>query len=340
MATTNAKEVTIEINDLVKKYDDLVAVNHVSFKVYDGEIFAFLGPNGAGKTTTVEIFEGLRSPTEGSAKVFGYDVTKKKALEKIKKHMGTLPQTFYTYGNLTVEENLKFWGRLYPKTLNVDDVIKLLKLEDKKKAKYKELSGGLQRRVGIAIAIINDPELIVLDEPTTGLDPRARRDTWEVIKSFQEKGKTIFLTTHYMEEAQYLADRVAIIHHGVIQDLGTPTELIDKYGGENKIIIRCSSPEETDKVHNALFEMGPMENADGNIIVSSKKGSIAEVIDILEEKNIRYKDIISQRPTLEDVFLALTGETLTSASKKEEAKESVKTEKLFHKKGPDNNGFR
>ncbi len=293
-------------------YGELAAVNDISFKVKKGEIFALLGPNGAGKTTTVEIFEGIRKATSGQLKVFSLDVSKRSDLKKIQLLIGTLPQEFSTHENLTVIENLRFWGRMYHSYLPPEDLIKLLNLEDKTKEKFKNLSGGLKRRVGIAIALINDPDLVVLDEPTTGLDPRARRESWAVIKDLKAKGKTIFLTTHYMMEAQVLADRVAIIHKGKIRDIGTPTELIDKYGGENKIIVRCSNQDSRDQVHAILFEHGPMENEDGDIVISAKKGAISSVVDVLNEKKISYTDIISQRPTLEDVFLSLTGETLLS----------------------------
>jgi ABC-2 type transport system ATP-binding protein len=314
-------ELAIEIKNLVKKYGDLIAVNDISLEVKKGEIFAFLGPNGAGKTTTVEIFEGLREPDTSEIRVFGFDVTKRTELDKVKRLIGTLPQEFNTHENLTVLENIRFWGRLYHKAIPAEELITLLKLEDKAKERFKNLSGGLKRSVGIAISLVNDPLLVVLDEPTTGLDPRARRESWQVIEDLQKQGKTIFLTTHYMEEAQVLADRVAIIHKGKIMDVGTPTELIDKYGGDNKIIVRCNTSETRDKIHKILFDYGPMENDDGDIVISGKKGSIVKIIDLLDEQKVKYTDIITQRPTLEDVFLALTGETLQSATFKAKAKE-------------------
>ncbi len=300
----------IIIENLVKKYDDVIAVNDISLKIKKGEIFSFLGPNGAGKTTTVEILEGIRKKTSGRAFVLGKDIDNRKDLEEIKKVIGTLPQEFSTHDNLTVYENIRFWARMYPKSIPADELIKLVNLEDKRKTKYKNLSGGLKRRLGIAIALVNDPELVFLDEPTTGLDPRARRETWEVIENLKQQGKTIFLTTHFMEEAQILSDNVAIIHKGKICDIGTPTELIDRYGGDNKIIVRCNDQTATDQIHDLLFEMGPMVNKDGDVVVSGKKGSISKVVDILDENNVHYSDIITQRPTLEDVFLSLTGEAL------------------------------
>lgn len=309
------EEYAIITENLVKKYGDLIAVNDVSLRIKKGDIFAFLGPNGAGKTTTVEILEGIRNKDSGKAYVLGYDIDKRKELEKIKRKIGTLPQEFNTYENLTVTENLKFWSRMFAKNIPVEKLIELVSLEDKAKEKYKNLSGGLKRRLGIAIALVNDPELVFLDEPTTGLDPRARRETWGVIEGLQEQGKTVFLTTHYMMEAQVLADKVAIIHKGEIMDIGSPTQLIDKYGGENKIIIRCNSQDTRDQIHKVLFKFGPMENEEGDIVLAAKKGiSISKVIDLLEENEIFYTDIITQRPTLEDVFLNLTGEKLHDRS--------------------------
>ncbi|NHK30496.1 MAG: ABC transporter ATP-binding protein [Asgard group archaeon] len=309
----------IVIENLVKEYDDVIAVNDVSLKIEKGKIFAFLGPNGAGKTTTVEILEGIRKKTSGKAFVMGYDVDNRRDLKNIKKIIGTLPQEFHTYDNLTVRENLRFWSRMFANSLPIDDLISLVKLEEKTKTRYKNLSGGLKRRLGIAIALVNDPELVFLDEPTTGLDPRARRETWVVIEDLKNRGKTVFLTTHYMEEAQVLADIVAIIHKGKIMDLGTPMELIDRYGGDNKIIVRCNSQEARDKTHDILFKLGPMENKDGDIVVSGKKGSISKVVDLLDDNEVPYIDIVTQRPTLEDVFLSLTGETLVAEIGHEES---------------------
>ena len=306
----NSEEYAIVIENLVKKYGDLLAVNNISFKIRKGEIFAFLGPNGAGKTTTVEILEGIRKKTSGKAYVLGKDIDKKKELDSLKKIIGTLPQEFNTHENLTVKENLRFWSKMYEKSLSIDYLIDLVKLTDKTKERYKNLSGGLKRRLGIAISLVNDPELIFLDEPTTGLDPRARRETWEVIENLKKQGKTVFLTTHYMEEAQVLADEVAIIHKGEIIDIGTPTQLIDKYGGDNKVVVRCNSDEVRQQIYSILFELGPAENEDKDIVVSAKRGGLSKVVDLLEDNKIPYTDIISQRPTLEDVFLSLTGEVL------------------------------
>ncbi|MEM3880872.1 MAG: ABC transporter ATP-binding protein [Candidatus Bathyarchaeia archaeon] len=228
----------VEVDSLVKRYGQLIAVDHISFVVYEGEVFAFLGPNGAGKTTTVEILECLRPLTSGSARVLGYDVTRREDVKEIKKRIGVLPQDFSALDKLTVKENIALIGDMYDRHLDIAEVIELLDLKDKANVRFENLSGGLKQRVGVAAALVNDPQLIFLDEPTTGLDPKARRDVWAVIANLKRLGKTVFLTTHYMEEAQVLADRVAIINKGKIAAIGAPQELISQHGGLKILKIR------------------------------------------------------------------------------------------------------
>jgi len=213
------------VNNLSKKYGDTVAVNGISFGLSKGEVFAFLGPNGAGKTTTVEILECLRAPTGGEAKVLDYDVSKRSDQSEIRKRIGVLPQDFNAIDRLTVRENIDYFGAMYDHQLDADKLIELVDLKEKRDEQFKTLSGGLKQRVGLAVALVNDPALVFLDEPTTGLDPRARRDVWYVIERLKKQGKTVFLTTHYMDEAEYLADTVSIIDHGQIIASGTPNEL-------------------------------------------------------------------------------------------------------------------
>ena len=228
----------VEVNNLSKKYGDKVAVNGISFRLSKGEVFAFLGPNGAGKTTTVEILECLRAPSGGQAKVLDYDVSKRSDQAEIRKRIGVLPQDFNAIDRLTVRENIDYFGSMYDHHLDPDQLIELVDLKDKRDSQFKTLSGGLKQRVGLAVALVNDPSVVFLDEPTTGLDPRARRDVWSIIEQLKHQGKTVFLTTHYMEEAEYLADTVSIIDHGQIVASGTPGELIDSYGGKKTLVIR------------------------------------------------------------------------------------------------------
>ncbi len=299
----------VEVTSLVKQYKTLQAVDNISFQVYEGEIFAFLGPNGAGKTTTVEILECIRPLTGGSAKVLGYNVNNNSDVKEIKRRIGVLPQDFSALDKLTVKENIDLIGDMYEKHLPTEEVIKLLDLEDKTKARFENLSGGLKQRVGVAAALVSDPELIFLDEPTTGLDPKARRDVWKVIASLKKLGKTVFLTTHYMEEAQALADRVAIIQKGKISVIGSPQELIAQHGGSKTLIIRNAGK----PLAGLLCEKFGQVTLNGNDDVLVKIPSVEDfwnVMTQLTEMRIN-KDIEVQTPTIEDVFLKLTGGHIT-----------------------------
>ena len=298
----------IEVEGLTKIYGDLKAVDNISFKVKKGEVFAFLGPNGAGKTTTVEIIEGIRNPTSGKIKVLGYDISK--TTKEIKERIGVLPQEFISFERLTVKETLLYFSRLYKKRADIEQIIDLIDLRDKKNAQYHTLSGGLKQRVGVAIALVNDPDIVFLDEPTTGLDPRARRDVWNAIAGLKNQGKTVFLTTHYMEEAEYLADHIAIIHKGKIVAEGTLEELIKKYGGKSILLIKgCKTKEVMSVLQNIGYD--EMSAKNGTVEVKIKKRDV--VIDILfhlREKNLYYREVDIKHSDLEDVFLNLTGARL------------------------------
>jgi ABC-2 type transport system ATP-binding protein len=216
----------ISVKNLVKKYDNLVAVNGISFEVYEGEIFGLLGPNGAGKTTTLEIMETLREKTEGEVTIHGMPVEKN--ANDIKKIIGVQLQAAGYYPSLTLTELIKLFSGLYNVDVDAMQMLKLVGLEEKAKAKFKELSGGQKQRFSIATTLINKPKIVFLDEPTTGLDPQARRNLWDLIKEIRDKGATVVITTHYMDEAENLCDRVAIIESGKIIALDTPDHLIDK----------------------------------------------------------------------------------------------------------------
>lgn len=298
------KRKVIEVRNLTKIYDGLKAVDNISFDVYEGEVFAFLGPNGAGKTTTIEILQGLRKATSGSSKVLGYDVSNSKELKEIKKRIGVLPQDFDALDRLTVEENIRLFCNMYDKHLNVDDLLSLLGLKDKAKITFNKLSSGLKRRVGLAASLVNDPELIFLDEPTTGLDPSIRREVWSFLEGLKKEKKTIFLTTHYMEEAERLADRVAIINKGKIVAIDNTSNLISRYGESKKLFIEGLRSEDVDD----LLKLFPKaERKDGEIVMK---------VDNVEDLNFVIQSIISKElnpririesPSLEDVFLKLVG---------------------------------
>ncbi len=303
-----SKEAVIQVDSLVKKYGDLAAVNGVSFTVNRGEVFSFVGPNGAGKTTTVEMLVCLRNLTAGKASVLGYDVSTRKGQQQIRKRVGVLPQDFNTFDLLTVKENLSYYKKMYDGGMDIDELIRLVDLEDKAKTLYKNLSGGLKKRLAIAIALVNDPEVIFLDEPTTGLDPKARRDVWNLIEGLQDQQKTIFLTTHYMDEAEVLSDRVVIISYGKIIADGTPNELILKYGGKTTLIVEEGGTE----AHNILRKKFPdskLEN--GNVLVPiNSKSDLPEAVMTLNGNKTKFAELIVRRPNLEDVFLNLTGKKI------------------------------
>ena len=299
----------VEVNSLIKQYGKLKAVDGISFEVNEGEVFAFLGPNGAGKTTTVEILECLRPLTGGSAKVFGYDVTKNADVKEIKKRIGVLPQDFSALEKLTVKENIDLIGDMYGQHLDVVKVIELLDLQDKTNERFENLSGGLKQRVGVAAALVNDPQLVFLDEPTTGLDPKARREVWAVITNLKKLQKTVFLTTHYMEEAQALADRIAIIDKGKIVLIGSPQELISEHGGLKVLIIRKGEK----RVAGILQEKYDNVTLDKSADVLVKVDDVNEmwqVMATLTEMKLN-KEIEIQSPTIEDVFLKVVGGRIT-----------------------------
>lgn len=235
----------IKVSNLVKKYDDLTAVDGISFEVSKGEIFGLLGPNGAGKTTTLEIMETLREKTSGEVIIDGLSIDKDQ--NAIKQIIGVQLQSAGYYPNLHLNELIELFAGLYNVDTDADEMLKLVDLQEKKKSKFKDLSGGQKQRFSICTTLINNPKIIFLDEPTTGLDPQARRNLWELIKKIREKGTTIMLTTHYMDEAEILCDRVGIIDNGKIVTIDTPDNLIDdliKSGFERPKLLKLATLED------------------------------------------------------------------------------------------------
>jgi ABC-2 type transport system ATP-binding protein len=298
----------IEVEGLTKRYGELVAVNSISFNVNRGEIFAFLGPNGAGKTTTVEMLECLRKPTGGKAFVLGFDIGKDQLA--IKKKSGVLPQDFYTYERLTVKETIEYYAGVFDSRPDVEGLMKLVDLEDKKNALFRNLSGGLKQRLGIAVALVNDPELVFLDEPSSGLDPKARRGVWHLIEGLHKQGKTIFLTTHYMEEAEVLATRVGIIHNGKVVAMDSPEGLIAEYGKRNLLVLNETSAKAAENIER-LGLRASYDQATGSVTVHLNHHiAVYEVLHSLSSNGIQFGDLQLKRSSLEDVFLNLTGESL------------------------------
>ncbi len=296
----------IETRDLLKVYGDLHAVDRVSLEVRAGTIFSLLGPNGAGKTTTVEILEGLRSLTAGSAHVFGTDVSDD--YSGIRNRVGVLPQDFEPFDRLTPTEAVTYWARLFGRTASKADVKKLLaavNLTSRANLQAIRLSGGEKRKLGIAMSLVGEPELLFLDEPTTGLDPQARRDLWGLIEGIRKEGRTVFLTTHYLDEAERLADDVGIMHKGKLTARGDPDDLVMRYARRTTIVLGGAGDEGLREVTRRGI---PAELEDGDVHVHvSDPAEMKQVLAKLASLDIPLRDMYTRRGSLEDAFLALVG---------------------------------
>ena len=299
----------VKVLNLVKRYGDLIAVNDVSFEVDRGEIFGLLGPNGAGKTTTVEMIEGLRKPDSGSIEVCDIDALKER--EKIKHTIGVQLQTTTLYDKIKVKEAIDLFAGYYQKTIDTDQIMKEVSIEDKQGSYIDSLSGGQKQRVTLALALVNDPEVVFLDEPTTGLDPQARRNVWTIIDDLKRKGKSILLTTHYMEEAEILCTRVGIIDHGKIIALDTPRNLIANANLESTIEVSCSD-DGVEPIFANINGVTKVSRTDTHYILQTKSPSLVlrELTRVADEKGLQLEGISSRKGTLEDVFLLLTGRKL------------------------------
>jgi ABC-2 type transport system ATP-binding protein len=300
----------LEIKDLTKRYGDLVAVNKISFSIEKGEIFGLLGPNGAGKTTTVEMIEGLRKPDSGQIKICGIDALAEP--EKIKGLIGAQLQSTTIYDQVSIKEVVDLFGSYYDNSVPTQELLELVSLTEKKDAYYRTLSGGQKQRVAMALALVNDPAVLFLDEPTTGLDPQARRNVWGIITDLRDRGKTIILTTHYMEEAEKLCKRVGIIDQGNIIALDKPAALIAVTGLDSTIEF-SSDDIRAEDVFKDIFDSGTsFERDDNRYIISSKdsSGILKKLTQAADGNNIEIENISVRKATLEDVFLKLTGKKL------------------------------
>ncbi|MFD3166135.1 ATP-binding cassette domain-containing protein [Herpetosiphon sp. NSE202] len=296
----------IQVENLVKIYGPLRAVDGISFDVANGEVFGMLGPNGAGKSTTTEMIEGLRKPDGGSIHVLGHDVVKN--VEPIKQRIGIQLQTTSLFQKLTTRELVKLFASFYKNTLPIDEVIGLVNLEEKVNTASKDLSGGQRQRLAVAIALINDPDIIFLDEPTTGLDPQARRSMWDVVSNLQKRGKTVFLTTHYMEEAERLCDRVAVVDHGKIIALGKPQALI--HDNFDETALEFSNDEQLpESLLATLPGVERVQNENGITTIYSKgvARTTNALMALVEQQQTELRGFTIRAATLEDVFLKLTG---------------------------------
>jgi len=292
----------VEVSHLRKCYGPLAAVDDLSFSVHAGEIFSFLGPNGAGKTTTVEILEGLRDRTGGEVRVLGADPWTD--LEHIKRHVGVVPQDFHFFPKLTPREALDLYARLFGVRADTEGLLERVDLTDKANDRYDTLSGGQKQKLGVALALVNDPEICFLDEPTTGLDPRARRAIWQVIRSLRNDGRTVFLTTHYLDEAQQLSDRIAIINRGRLVVSGSPTDLIARFGRPERIRIHGNG-----HLADQLKQLGlPVGVHDGTIeVVLRTRADATPVLQLLASERFPWDSFSTATDSLEDVFIQLVG---------------------------------
>ena len=300
----------IQVTNLHKSYDAFEAVRGIDFEVQPGEIFGLLGPNGAGKTTTVEILEGLRPRTSGDVKVLGFDPGID--VKAVKDRIGVCLQATNLPEKVKVNEALAWFAAFYSQSADCDQLLKRLQLWDKRDSFYSKLSGGQKQRVALALALVNNPEMIFLDEPTTGLDPQVRLEIHKVIEELRAARRTILLTTHYIEEAERLCDRVAIIDEGKIIALGTPREIQQQTLGESRIEIGTLQPMPREVPLFPDAEKYLLSDDAKRLTVYSSRPArtLPEVVRWIEQQNLELDDIALKRPTLEDVFIELTGKRL------------------------------
>jgi ABC-2 type transport system ATP-binding protein len=299
----------IKLNNVVKTYGDVKAVNGITFSVNMGEIFGLLGPNGAGKTTTIEMIVGLRKPDDGSIIINGLDNIKD--IKKIKEIIGIQLQSTSLFDLLTVRELIELYGSFYSTNVDYDTLINDMLLKEKQHARVKGLSGGQKQRLAIALAIVHDPQIVFLDEPTTGLDPQARRTLWDIIIKLKNNGKTVILSTHYMEEAEVLCDRIAIVDSGKLIALDTPNNLIHDLHRENAIEFYCEDDFDISSI-KAAEEVSNINEHNNYFTVYSSNitKTLFTIIQIANLNNWILRDVKTRTATLEDVFISMTGRRL------------------------------
>ena len=309
MTTTHTQtdELAIEVRDLRKAYGEVAAVRGVSFEVSRGEVFCLLGPNGAGKTTIVEILEGYRTRSDGEARVLGMDPAH--GQRQLRERVGIVLQQCGVQNDLTVTELLEMYGRYQPRRRPVDELLELVELGEKRSTRARHLSGGQLRRLDLALALVGDPDLVFLDEPTTGFDPGARRQAWSTIRSLCDLGKTVFLTTHYMDEAQHLANRVAVMNAGQIIAIGRPEEL----GGRNlrPAEIRFTLPEDWSlgDLPDVPLEERTLEGDRVTVLTKEPVVATQRITTWAVDHDVDLGHFSVSQPTLEDIYLELTGST-------------------------------
>ena len=298
----------IEVGNLRKTYGSVIAVDDVSFEVNEGEIFGMVGPNGAGKTTTIECIEGLRRPDDGSVKLLGMDPSEKR--RAIANHIGVQLQESALPPRLRVVEALELFASFYERRADAEELLDILGLTEKRSSAFGELSGGQKQRLFIALALINKPKIVFFDELTTGLDPQARRSMWDLVRQIREQGCTVFLTTHFMEEAERLCDRVLIIDQGQIVALDTPEAMIRSLGAENRLVFTIPENQAVPPLTD-LPQVQRVEQFGERVVVYGHGERFASsVVYALEDAGVDFLDLRTEQPNLEDVFLSLTGQEM------------------------------
>lgn len=297
----------IEVSSLKKAYGSLQAVDSISFTVEQGEVFSLLGPNGAGKTTTIEMLEGLRERDGGDIKVLGLDPWKEG--DALHKRIGVIPQGFTFLPYITPREAVNYYASLFDVKVDADEILRMVLLQDSAATYFMKLSGGQKQKMGLALSLVNKPDFVFLDEPTTGLDPQARRAVWDVIRNLKKEGISVLLTTHYLEEAEELADRVAIMNKGKIITTGTPAEIISEYGSGEKIRVRAG-----EKLVDYLKKNTGLGVAysDGVITVTlKKKEDTLAVLEAIGRSGEDWSDLTVRQDSLEEVFVKLVGSKIS-----------------------------
>jgi ABC-2 type transport system ATP-binding protein len=299
----------IRVRGLTKRYGDVQAVDGIDFDVAKGEIFGLLGPNGAGKTTTVEILEGLRQPDGGEVSVLGVDVSHD--ADAIKPRIGVSLQTAALYPKLTVTELIDLFRSFYPTSRSTKEVMDALELGERHNARSQDLSGGQRQRLAVALSLVNDPELVFLDEPTTGLDPAARRSLWDIVEGLKADGRSVLLTTHYMEEAEILCDRLAIMDHGRILEMGTVEQLVSKHFQERTVRFDRLDGLAREELERLPEVTSVKEDSNEVLMYTKDPGrTIGALLDLADSRGLEPQNLGIRRATLEDVFLDLTGRAL------------------------------
>ncbi len=304
-------EAIIAVQGLRKSYGNVEAVKGIDFEVHAGEAFGLLGPNGAGKTTTVEILEGLRPRSGGEARVLGFDPERQK--QQLKDRIGVCLQATNLPAKIRAQEALELFASFYSRSLSSEKLLKRLQLWEKRNAYYETLSGGQKQRLALALALVNDPQLLFLDEPTTGLDPQIRLEIHGLIEELKAENRTVVLTTHYIEEAERLCNRVAIVDEGKIVAMGTPRELQQKSREQSRIQIICAQPLDSSQLPQWPDAVQTSVDGDGRGLTAYSTRparTLFEIMRWLDQQGIQLEDVHLKRPTLEDVFVELTGKQL------------------------------